>query len=51
MKARTTQDMVKPIRDLTTYQKGQNPGEKVVYLTFDDGPSDIVTLVLQQLLD
>ncbi len=42
-KSMAIQNTVKPISDLTTYQKNLNQGNKVIYLTFDDGPSDGVT--------
>lgn len=39
----TSQNTIKSIKDLSTYQKDLNQGKKVIYLTFDDGPSKNVT--------
>lgn len=33
----------KPVKGLNTYIEGTNPDNKVIYLTFDDGPSDPIT--------
>lgn len=43
VKSITTQNAIRPISDLTTYDKYINQGKKVIYLTFADGPSDIIT--------
>lgn len=43
VKSKELQNTVRPIRDLTAYQKELNQDKKVIYLTFDDGPSSIVT--------
>lgn len=42
-KAVMIQNNTAPIKGLTTYKKDITEGKKVIYLTFDDGPSDKVT--------
>jgi peptidoglycan-N-acetylglucosamine deacetylase len=39
----TAHNAIRPIRDLAAYQKDVNQSEKIIYLTFDDGPSNLVT--------
>lgn len=40
------ENTIRPIKNLTTYQSELNQGKKVIYLTFDDGPSIITNKVL-----
>lgn len=50
IKSITVQNSERPIRNLATYQKDINNNNKVIYLTFDDGPSDLVTNVILDIL-
>lgn len=38
-----SQSCLKPIKELSTYQQEENNGKKMIYLTFDDGPSKGIT--------
>ncbi len=46
IKSMEMQNTTKPIVDLATYQKDLNQGKKVIYLTFDDGPSVVTNKIL-----
>lgn len=40
---KAAQTSLRPIKDLSTYQKDIGEVQKIIYLTFDDGPSNNVT--------
>lgn len=43
LQCKAMQSTLKPIKDLATYQKDIGSSQKVIYLTFDDGPSNDIT--------